>query len=289
MSQPSVNAELRRMLTINSIGWGTCGAVFAQDQACTVVKLAKNDPMELWNDYIKHKKIAKQFKRFRIEEVRIPGRYFFIPSDLTEWFERSPGLTEAAKDVCNLPTCALLTQRIHTLPRPIRHLLIEKYCQPSIKHQALAAPGNNDCLLRLHLNWMLELKLDVDAMARRMGVALAIMHWVAKTDANDVEFMLGCSTTKVPLEDDEMDADTIKTLIYTGPSSCITEDFFGHKTELWVLDFDKVRPITLVDDAGVAQAAEAFRDESGHYVELPGKFISEVTEAERRRLAERKG
>ncbi|KAK3306497.1 zinc finger protein-domain-containing protein [Chaetomium strumarium] len=366
-------ANLTRMLSINSvlsttssaaerdtaehgkgerpfrqIGAGTCGVIFAQDGASIAIKLAKNNAIALWNDYVQHKKIATQFRRLMIEKVQIPACYFFVPKKRSEWWENYPGLTEAAEKWCNLPTCALLTERIDPLPKPTRTAIIEKYCKPKIKQEALAAPGNNDCLVRvylgsakkgktprffnlrnfkLYLNRMVELRLDVDDLARRMGVALAVMHWAARTDANDVEFVLGSSSsTNSPAEDDAEDPERMTLLTYTGPPSNITEDFFNRRVKLWVLDFDKVRNITM-DDAGVAQAARAFmlnapyfprpcresevetriweefveayrklslailrKDEGddSDYLELPEKFISKVIEAESKKLAKPK-
>jgi hypothetical protein len=43
---------------------------------------------------------------------------------------------------------------------------------------------------------------------------------------------------------------------YTGPESRVTEDFFHRATELWVLDFNQVKHITL-DEEGVAAAVNA--------------------------------
>lgn len=50
--------------------------------------------------------------------------------------------------------------------------------------------------LKLHLNQLIELGIGIEDLARRMGVALAVMHWGAKTDARDVEFVLGSSSKK---------------------------------------------------------------------------------------------
>ncbi|KAL7953382.1 hypothetical protein V8C34DRAFT_297150 [Trichoderma compactum] len=42
----------------------------------------------------------------------------------------------------------------------------------------------------LHFNQMMTLQLDVESLARRVAVALAIMHWVACIDARRVQFYL---------------------------------------------------------------------------------------------------
>ncbi|KAK4070967.1 uncharacterized protein Triagg1_6334 [Trichoderma aggressivum f. europaeum] len=42
----------------------------------------------------------------------------------------------------------------------------------------------------MHFNQMMKLQLDVETLARRMAVALAIMHWFARIDARGVQFYL---------------------------------------------------------------------------------------------------
>jgi hypothetical protein len=42
----------------------------------------------------------------------------------------------------------------------------------------------------LHLNQMGDLGLEVLAYVRYMGEALTLIHWGARVDANDVEFVL---------------------------------------------------------------------------------------------------
>ncbi|KAH6635155.1 hypothetical protein B0J18DRAFT_462282 [Chaetomium sp. MPI-SDFR-AT-0129] len=121
------------------IGAGACGLIFAQDGKSLVYKLAKVDNDELWNDRIMHERIAGEFYRFAIDEVKVPECYYFIPQ---RRFGNNPELVDAAKDLCNLPTCALITERIPPLPSPTRHQLIEKYCSPRIKKQAHADPAN---------------------------------------------------------------------------------------------------------------------------------------------------
>jgi len=82
---------------------------------------------------------------------------------------------------------------------------------------------------------MEELKLDTLAYARAMAEALAILHWVAKIDANDVEFVLAPPREGAP----------------SFSSSSLGEHC------IWILDFDCCRSIT-IDEAGVDQAAAAF-------------------------------
>ncbi|KAK3365508.1 zinc finger protein-domain-containing protein [Lasiosphaeria ovina] len=284
-AQQHAKAQAEGLQIFRKIGAGACGAVFAEDGKLLVYKLAKSDDgTELWNDYVMHSKICKHFQRFIIDEVRVPECYYFVPNSRTTYFDNSQALVKAAEDVCNVPTSVLVTERVLPLPAVTRSLLIDKYCTPRNKDMAHAAIANKDCLVRvylgsmqgktggmffslrnfkLHLNHMLELTLNVEAMAHRMGISLAVMHWAAKTDARDVEFVLGSSTKKTPAVPSDV-LDTMKPLTYTGPPSDRNEDFFRRITELWILDFNQVRRITM-DDEGVNLAVEAWRLNDPYY------------------------
>ncbi|KAH8836226.1 hypothetical protein RJ55_10046 [Drechmeria coniospora] len=273
--------ELKRMLSIHSqvsttssynhtqalgtesfrkIGLGTFGTILVQDGKSVVFKLAKSgDDNTLRNDYEQHSLIAGSFKKYIINEVRIPNCINFIPKSNTEFFRQRPSLVRAAEGTCHFPTGALISERILPLPKPIRQLLIEKYCNERIKAEATSAVGNINCLIRvylgsmegrgagrffslqnfkMHLGMLARIQLNVDGMARRMGHAMAVMHWAAKTDARDVEFVLGSSTAK---------GAAVQGAI---------EDCSQRITELWLLDFNQVKNITM-DKAGVDQAVEA--------------------------------
>jgi hypothetical protein len=340
ISTSSSEAPTKSQTSFRKIGAGACGAVFAQDRTSLVFKLAKSpDHTELWNDYRMHVQIAREFRRHMIDQVRVPEVYFFVPSDRASFWDKHPELLEAAKNGVNLPTAALLAERIMPLPSATRELLIDKYCAPRIKDQARADLANRDCLVRvylgstkgkigqmffslrnfkLHLNHMVDLELDTEALARGMGSALAVLHWGAKTDARDVEFVLGSWTKKTIAAEPDMNDDEP---CYTGPESGVIEDFFCRMTELFMLDFNQVRKITM-DDDGVAMAVEAWRlndpyypkplcqteaeqyvwkaflvsylaasDEvmslegcKGEVLALPRKFISGITEVERAKM-----
>ncbi|KAL7959372.1 zinc finger domain-containing protein [Trichoderma compactum] len=277
-AQRHAAAQSRSEPTCRKIGAGACGAIFGQDGKSIVIKLAKtNDELALWNDYHRHTSIAEQFHKWDFKDVRIPECYYFVPKDDPHFFRQRPELAEAAREVCHLPTSALLTERILPLPKDGRIHLIDKYCAPRIKEAAFGDEANRDCLVRLylgsmhgksggmffslrnfkmHLNQMVDLQLDVKAMAGRMGIAMAIMHWAAKTDARDIEFVLGSSSSKPSAQ---LSAQAIAKLpgpVYTGPLSYVDQDFFSRITNLWVLDFNQVQSIAM-DEAGVAKAIEA--------------------------------
>ncbi|KAL6899991.1 zinc finger domain-containing protein [Trichoderma evansii] len=259
------------------IGAGACGAILAQEGRPFIVKVAKTDDEQLWNDFTMHAAIAEQFRSWSFSEVRIPACYGFVPPR-DPYFDKNPALVEAAKQVCNLPKSALVADRIFPLPLMTRNLLIENYCPMQGREAARNDAGNRDCLVRvylgsmqgrqgnyfslrnfkLHLNQMVELHLDVKTMAGRVAVALAVMHWAAKTDARDVEFVLGSSSQKISEDLTGQEIGSLRWPTYTGPSSYIREDFFTRTTDLWLLDFNQVQPITM-DEDGVAKAVEAIR------------------------------
>ncbi|KAK4095752.1 hypothetical protein N658DRAFT_502366 [Parathielavia hyrcaniae] len=235
------------------------------------------------NDYAQHKKIARAIKeRASIAElINVPDCHYFVPSSRTTWFDNQQGLIHAAtaSKSCKLPTAALVAERVHPLPQVTRNVLIEKYCAPHLKERAYAAPGNKHCLARvylgsmegrkrmffnlqnfkLHYNQLVELGLDVDTLARRMGCALAVMHWAAKIDAQDVELVLGSSTRKTTAPD--VDLQKLQPMSYNGPETDLDYDLTGvfrcRLTGFWLIDFDRVRDIKM-DETEVAMAVQAF-------------------------------
>lgn len=272
--------RLDRNHTDNSytkIGAGACGAIFAQEGKRFVIKVAKTDDNKLWNDCGMHASIADQFRSWNFAEVKIPAYFYFIPKG-DPYFDRHPALVQAAENVCIMPKSALVTQRIFPLPLATRDLLVEIFCPERGKQASRNDAANRDCLVRvylgsmkgrqgryfslrnfkLHLNQIVGLQLDAKVMAGRMAIALAIMHWAAKTDARDVEFVLGSSSNRIAdgLNGWEMGSPEQPTC--TGPSSYVHEDFFTRTTDLWLLDFNQVRPITM-DEDGVARAVEAIK------------------------------
>jgi hypothetical protein len=265
------------------IGTGACGTIIAQPSQPFVVKLSKANQQEaLWNDYVRHAKLAKCFGMYEFDDVSIPACHYFVPPRTPTFFQHQPGIRDAARQFFNVDTSLLVTERILPLPGRVQALLIEKYCPEHIRHAAHVDPANQDCLVRvylgsmegrtaqqrffslrnfkMHLNHMVELQLDIRALARGMGMAYALMHWAAETDGRDVEFVLGSSSSVVSLARDAGKLAMVKPLTYTGPWSGRHQDLFRtvESTKLWILDFNQVRTITM-DDDGVAQAVEAAR------------------------------
>lgn len=75
-----------------------------------------------------------------------------------------------------------------------------------------------------------------------MADALAFLYWIAKVDANDVEFVLA-----QPRSNDPPDMNS---------PSLIHSDVLG-TLAIWILDFDCCNDMTL-DESGIERAADAF-------------------------------
>jgi hypothetical protein len=114
----------------------------------------------------------------------------------------------------------LRSEQIPPLPEIIRKALINQYFPDDVKDTALTDTTNEDCLVRiylgkradyptqlqrpslrnlpLHVNQIEDLQIDVEDYARAMAEALAVMHWVAKINGRDVEFVLGGFPIPIP-------------------------------------------------------------------------------------------
>ncbi|KAK8862850.1 zinc finger protein-domain-containing protein [Apiospora arundinis] len=194
--------------------------------------------------------------------VIVPKCYAFIPNDYPGWQDGKvlvrfpPGYA-----ACN----TLITERIPPMSESVRHRIIKKLCPQtatSLPEQIKADNKNYDCLVRpslgrgkhgrgrsrlsffslrnypLHLDQMEELGLRPQNYSSAMAKALAFLYWVAKIDANDIEFVLA------PPSHNSTDR------------ARFMSDFLGSYS-LWILDSDCCRPMSL-DDAGVERAARAF-------------------------------
>lgn len=176
----------------------------------------------------------------------------------------------------------LISERILPLPKVIRVALIELFCPEGIREKQLHETTNNACLVRiylgknnerrkssrpqqffslrnfkLHLNQMKQLGLDIDTFACTIANALAIMHWQAKVDAADVEFVLGSAPSTT-----HQIAPTYDQLKDMAPGSSTYTlggglTFHKRVVHLWFLDFDRCQIITM-DENGLEAAILAF-------------------------------
>ena len=154
----------------------------------------------------------------------------------------------------------------------------------------LAKPENKDCLVRLylgrrfkevtrsavtlrnfslHVNDMEHLGLDTSMYAEIMAKALAILHWEAKVDANDVEFVLGsASKLRAPASVAEMKNSSPNDPKFLG------NPLSNHQSVgIWLLDFNQCKGF-VEDNAGLKQLVSGFYWNDPYYP-LPVNMTAE--------------
>ncbi|KAM0284412.1 hypothetical protein ACHAQH_001988 [Verticillium albo-atrum] len=205
-------------MPIQRIGMGHCGSVWASK---TIIALKREDGgpgRSLANGHAIHRLLlaaaadspSTRICPSSIHQVNVPLCHGFLAPEDPAWSAILPRLP-AGYTSCN----ALLSERIPPMPEPARRLLVERYCPESLCDSILAGPKNEDCIIRaylgrrrlqrkaasrfaafslrnypLHADQMEDLGLDLPGYAAAMAQALAFMHWEARVDANDVEFVL---------------------------------------------------------------------------------------------------
>jgi hypothetical protein len=214
----------------------------------------------LLNDYNMHKTVLETASQGKAS-VCVPRWPHFVKNIDSSWWEMNLARFPTGYTTCNV----LCSERIPPLPQEVRNRLIDRYCPPASIATIKANDADRDCLVRpylgrrkiqnearrgrnffslrsypLHLNQAKDLDLPITKYAHAMAEILAMLHWTAKIDANDIEFVLAGVQPTQP---------------ETGPRNEYTHDILGTHS-LWVLDFDCCRPLTM-DDAGIEQAAYA--------------------------------
>ncbi|EXJ56575.1 hypothetical protein A1O7_06919 [Cladophialophora yegresii CBS 114405] len=241
------------------IGQGFCGTVWAAEGGTMAMKREDGGPgRSLLNDYHMHKLVLDTAFQEK-NSVCVP-RWPSLVRNNDSWWDANLSRFPLGYTTCNV----LCAERIPPLPQEVRHRLIDRYCPPAAIATIKANDADHDCLVRpylgrrkiqnearrgrnffslrnypLHLNQAEDLDLPILKYAHAMAEMLAMMHWTAKIDANDIEFVLA-GVQQQP---------EIARTIYT-------HDFLGTHS-LWVLDFDCCKTLTM-DDAGIEQAARAF-------------------------------
>lgn len=283
---PSSNLHPQRHYT-RAVGWGSCGIVYEELGTTHVIKraikgnAALSEDCRLLNDLFMHKAVEEAFDRLLKKQSPAPS--FHVPR-LYSYMSRNDRLcwsTHARMfaDGDRTPEDLLLSERIPPVHSVARRALIDHYCPADLKAGARLQESNADCLVRLYLgkrrdlvprvaprrffglrnfplclDQMRELGLDTHPYAIAMAEALAMMHWAAKIDAADVEFVLG------------------------GPPSLIHRPVPGWflrgsepmsrseaaATHVWLLDFNQCQVLTM-DERGVERAARRFWDNDPYY------------------------
>lgn len=221
--------------------------------------------------------------------VNVTLSFAFLQPDSSKWHSLLARLPP------NFTACeAILNERIMPMPLSVRELLAQRYWTGENTSAMAAEKNNGSCLVRaylgrrskadtaerkrpnklqfftlrnfpLHADQMEGLALPVAAYATAMADALAFMHWVAKIDACDVEFVLARCRSAVSKG------------IQAGPgigAQSFQSEAFGEHT-MWVLDFDCCRDLEM-GEAGMLRASECFLRNDPYYPKPRGSTDEDV-------------
>jgi len=265
-------------LPLERIGYGSCGSVWASpgvERGTSGVVLKRGDGLperSIANEHHVHQHILSTVCRTRyltptFFRVDIPLNFAFLgPQSDDEWAKLLPRLPAGSA-----PCQALINERIMPLPRQVRQLLVEQFWNGTDVSLIADDKRNEHCLVRpylarqsmfksislrnypLHMDQIEQLALPVEQYALAMADALAFLHWEARIDANDVEFVLA-----QPRIADAATGASIST-DKTPPSigaQVFTPGVLGPHS-MWLLDFDCCRELPMTEE-GVRIAAERF-------------------------------
>ncbi|KAI4733988.1 hypothetical protein E4T50_15466 [Aureobasidium sp. EXF-12298] len=289
LSTPSAQAEIaqravddkRTYRFLVSIGEGQCGIIFPLKGTPEVIKIAKSPEkvQQLRQDAIVHHRVQEAFRKIPSslrQDINVPDYYGFVaPESNTFW----DTFARCFPAYIKVPYYGLLSERIFPLPLPVRTAIVDALCSKSIRKQKeafLEQPENKDCLVRLylgrrndtsksekvrlrnfplHVNGMEDLKLNTEMYAVTMARALAVMHWTAGVDANDVEFVLGGSPsnnmTGHPTAEELEACDT------HSAAKLYHYDYDHRSLSIWLLEFNQCKEFEH-NSQGLKQLVDGF-------------------------------
>lgn len=322
-----------------SVGAGQCGIVYALKGTTMVIKLPQSPEKsdDLFTDFKSHRIVYEAFRgvsaALRVH-VHVPALKMWVDPKSEHFWSTNSALFH--KDV-QVRDYGLVSERIYPLPYPVRSAMVDTFAPKGVmdrKHDFLSMQKNKDCLIRLymgrrnddapstsmqadnfhlrnfplHINEMERLKLKTSYFAELMAQALAILHWRAGLDANDVEFVFGSS----PQVNELPTAEDISTVDKDSAATLFRSDFQHRTISVWLLDFNMCQTFNK-DPAGLKKLVDAFywndpyyprptsknsKDRelwkifANHYLEvsaelvshdMPKRFISAVQEQGKRR------
>ncbi|KAF4964383.1 hypothetical protein FSARC_7682 [Fusarium sarcochroum] len=277
-----VNRDLTTETSIEEltrIGAGCCGSVWADKNSSTnndVASCIKREDgssgRSLVNEHYIHQLViqAIELNPQHATSFRVPlCRGFLHKHDDEDWSRVLPRLPPGST-ACN----ALLSEKVQPVSEQARNLIVAKFAKAEgHDHDAIINDKKNEhCLIRpylgrrkrdrgytgrptffslrnfpLYVNRMIELGLDVESYTKVMAEGLAFLHWVARIDANDVEFVLARPRPRTN----------------SHPHSQFDTSILGPHS-MWIIDFDCCDPITM-DKEGVETAAQSFWRNDPYY------------------------
>ena len=272
MQAASTPRPLSATVPYRVIGLGSCGSVF--EIPGTEFALKKGpDAMAISNDFILTNRahaavdackgiLEQYFSPLTIP--RTPACWDFYPPTSDYWTQNLIRFPLGH----NTRASMFRVDRILPLPQASREALIKLFFEDDEAAQEAARkdPENKDCLVRIYLgeresedsqgdcyddlrnfplrlNMMEELGLDTNQLAKEMALGLAILHWSARLDAMDTEFVVGSAATW----------EKQRPTLVTNAALPITQDirsvnFHRRSTHLWMLDYDKAHSIALTPE-----------------------------------------
>ncbi|KAL7908074.1 zinc finger domain-containing protein [Trichoderma velutinum] len=243
-------------------------------------------------EYEMHQKILKATLSSQITSFTIPRSFGYLDSqDSATWSSILPRLPERYTR-----SNAIVSEKIIPVSTSVRRLLIKNFRPDVNEEDVINSQSNEHCLIRpylgrrryrrseveppteqsrqrlgafslrnypLHLDQMEALGIDPGDYAIAMADALAFLHWVAKVDAGDIEFVLARPRSQSDTASSEAQLD--------GRRSSNTNILGPHA--MWILDFDLCKDLTL-DEKGVEQASKTFWGNDPYYPR-PGSLNTE--------------
>ncbi|OAK97722.1 hypothetical protein IQ06DRAFT_201606, partial [Phaeosphaeriaceae sp. SRC1lsM3a] len=259
------------------IGKGFCGSIWAledsTDKEAEQIVIKREDGgrnRSVKNDYEMHCLLLQSAQLYPPSmPLLIPQCHELIQADNDIWWTSRLEQFPSGYFACR----ALITERISKVPRFISDKIVDLCCpanaRANVAEFVKKNPCDDDCLIRpylgadtektnesrfrlfslrnvpLHIDQMRSLDLDVKRYAATMAETLALMHWGAGIDANDVEFVLA------PPRNGNVLAPTFQS------------EFLGSHC-MWILDFDCCREMSM-DEVGFKKACDAFFRNDPYY------------------------
>ncbi|KAF9693046.1 hypothetical protein EKO04_009323 [Ascochyta lentis] len=260
------------------IGRGTCGTVF-EIQGTEFALKKGSSKMAIWGDSqmtntaCKAVVECKSLLEFHFPQLSVPRvprvKDWARDEDMDSWWDLHGHRFTKAQDYDDDDKRGhvFCVQRILPLPKSTREALVRKYFPAEDVALAVVEPENRDCLVRpylgkcrsirdverppltlenypLFLDQLIDIDVDVGQYAQEMALGLAVMHWRARLDGMDMEFVISSATSEGELPSVVPDWRTSEAFV------AASEDFKRRVTHLWVVDFDKAETIDLLVQPG---------------------------------------
>lgn len=270
--------------TFKRIGEGQCGVVWAFEGMEYALKIPKEGKLnQLQNDSMNHQRAEEAFRQTinpLRKDIIIPKWRQWVHPTSTFWDKYTESLLADTSR-----TYGLVSSRIFPLPWHLCVAVVDAFAPRDVrmnKEAYLARDENKNCLVRLYLgrrenrpstrkfhlrNFDLTVgemeyfRLDTKLYARIMAQALAVLHWKAKLDANDVEYVLG-SASKISTPPTAAELYSMRRGI--GPYGIRDPGFHHRSVGMYLLDFDQCQNFP-EDHRAVDQLMKGFYHNDPYY------------------------